>query len=551
MDKHSALFDTLVVGAGPAGLTAAIFARNKDLNLVVVEGREPGGQLRLLYPHKPVFNYPGSSQIAAGELAKRIIAQARDSGIDMIEHHPVRNITPLADGCFQVDLDDQKLNAKSIILACGMGLFGYRRLGVPGEAQLTERSVFYTLSDLPQWKERNVAVIGGGNGAVDHALLLLEQGAAVTIIHRLAEFQADAASVTKLHDRGSAILLGWKVVEFAVEGAEASTVTIVVEHSENKQRRTLSVQRILINIGLQTANELIERIPCARKNRLVVVGSEMQTSIPGIFACGDVVSFPGKTRLIVTALGEAATAVNSVERYLHRRENRMILILFPTRKLGFQLGRSLSDAGYRTCLFMQAEEDMKHFSRLRGLSEENVITMQVSAPLPGFWDNMDVSLKETIKQARVIIYFLGSDFAKLKVTGHGEEWGIDPTNSTQIRLSFAEFVLGKLAAKGKSLWFNLGTGRHETSETGELFCYTRYGLTGLGKAFELTPGLRNFEVISICLTYLRNRGIGSATAHCPNCITEELNVGDQPLARESDVVPFLLRRIGKLLEEVH
>ena len=99
----------------------------------------------------------------------------------------------------------------------------------------------------------------------------------------------------------------------------------------------------------------------------------------------------------------------------------MILVLFPTRKLGFQLGRSLSDAGYRTCLFVQSEEDLKHFGRLRGLSKENVITMQVSAPLPGFWDNIAVSLREAIKQARVIIYFIGSDFARLKVTGHGEE----------------------------------------------------------------------------------------------------------------------------------
>ena len=229
----------------------------------------------------------------------------------------------------------------------------------------------------------------------------------------------------------------------------------------------------------------------------------------------------------------------------------MVLILFPTRKLGFRIARSLSDAGYGTYLFVQSEADMTHFSRLRGLSEENVITKQVSAPLPDFWDNIDLSLRETITQARVIIYFIGSDFAKLKVTGQDKEWGINPTNSAQIRLSFVEFVLSKLAAKGKSLWFNLGTGRHEKSEAGEIFCYTRYGLTGLGKAFEITPSLRNFEVISICLTYLCNRANGSAPAHCPNCVTEELNVGDQPLTRESDLVPFLLRRIGKLFDEVH
>ncbi len=544
--KNSDFFDTLVVGAGPAGLTAAIFARNKDLRLAVVEGREAGGQLQALYPHKPVFNYPGSSEIAAGELATRIIAQARDSGIEIIEHHPVRNITRRADGCFQVDLDDQQLLARSVILACGMGLFDYRRLGAPGEAQLTDRAVFYTLKDLPQWRQKNVAVIGGGNGALEQALLLLEQEAEVTIIHRLTEFQGDAGIVAKLPERGARIMLGWKVVEFAEQAEGSSTVTVVCEHSETRQRRSLSVQRVLISIGVQPANELLERLPCARKERLVVVGSEMQTSIPGIFACGDVVSFPGKTRLIVTALGEAATAVNSVERYLKRGENRMVLLLFPTRQLGRRLASSLSDAGYKTCLFVQSEEDIRLFSRLPGLSKETLIAMGGSASLPAFWDNLDVPQREIIGQARAIIYFIGSDFTRLRVSGNGEQWGINPANAAQSRLSFSEFLLSKLAAREKCLWFNLGLGRHETNEDGEIFCNTRYGLTGLGKVFELTPGLRNFEVINICLTYLRNGGKGGAPAHCPNCVTEQLDVGDHLLTRKSDVVPFILRRIGQL-----
>jgi thioredoxin reductase (NADPH) len=320
-DQQSGLYDTLVVGAGPAGLTAALFAHNKLLRVIIVEGLQAGGQLCTLYPYKPVYNYPGSSQILAGELAQRIITQVRESGIRIIENDPVHDIIRGEEGVFQVFLADGQLFTKTVILACGLGLFDHRRLGVPGESSLTDRAIFYLLGDLRQWKAKEIAVIGGGNSAVDNALLLLDQEATVTVVHRLPELQADAGSVARLRERCSRLLLGWTVLEFSGGKGGAQEVAILIEHSETKQRLTLSVQRVLINIGIRPSSELIERLPCSSRNHLMQVGTEMQTSCPGIFACGDVVSYPGKARLIVTALGEAATAVNSVERYLKEKTN--------------------------------------------------------------------------------------------------------------------------------------------------------------------------------------------------------------------------------------
>jgi thioredoxin reductase (NADPH) len=549
LDRYSTFYDTIVVGAGPAGLTAAIFAHNKDLRVIVVEGMAPGGQMRALYPYKPVYNYPGSSQILAGELAQRMIAQVRESGIQIIERKPVLDIVRLEDGFFRVALDERKFTTRSVILACGMGLFDHRRLAVPGEAQLADHTLFYTLSDLPQWKEKEVAVIGGGNSAVDNALLLIEQGAQVTIVHRQLEFQADAGSAAWLRERCSRVLLGWSVVSFSSRGAGAHEAVMVIEHLETGKRLSLSVQRVLINIGIRPGSDLIERIPCSRENRLVRVDTEMQTSIPGIFACGDVVSYPGKARLIVTALGEAATAVNSVARYLRTENEKMVLVLFPPRRLGTRLAHNFSDAGCKTYLFLLPDEDARYFSQLRVLKRENLITVKVTTPLAHFWNNLDPSFRDVIRRSRVVINFIGSDFSTLKVTGRGEEWNINGTDSAQIRFSFVELMLGNFTSKEKSLWFNLGMGRHKRNAAGELFCNTKYGLTGLRKVFELTPKLSNFEVISICLRYLSKDSNRNAPAHCTHCVTEELAACGQPLTSEGDIPQFLLRRIEGLWEK--
>lgn len=491
--------------------------------------------MRALYPYKPVYNYPGSSQILAGELAQRMLSQVREIGIQIIEGEPVLDITRLEDGLFHLALEQRRLAARSVILACGMGLFEHRRLGVPGETQLADHMLFYTLSDLALWKDKEVAVIGGGNSAVDNALLLVEQGARVTVVHRLPEFQADAGSAARLRERCSRVLLGWNAVSFSSREPAAHEAVMVIEHSQTGERLSLFVHRILVNIGIRPNSELIEKIPLSRENRLVKVGTEMQTSIPGIFACGDVVSYPGKTRLIVTALGEAATAVNSVARHLRTEEEKMVLIFFPPRRLGAELVRSFTEAGYRTFLFVLPGEKAGH-------STKNLLTVKVTMPLARFWNNLDPALKEMIGRSRAVVNFIGGDFSALKVSGQGEEWNIDGTASAQIRFSFLELVLGNFSPKGKALWFNLAIGRHKRNEAGGLFCNTKYGLTGLEKAFELTPKLHNFEVINICLTYF-------TSMHCEHCVTEELAASGQPLTGEADIPRFLLQRVEALGEK--
>ncbi len=308
------IYDVVIIGAGPAGLTAAIFARNKGFRVAILEGQEAGGQLKSLYPFKPVYNYPGYSRIQAGELAGMMLQQVRQNDIPVIENDPVETINSLSQGLFQVNTRRQVLQTRAVILACGMGLFQPRRLNVPGEQELENKKIFFSITNPEEWREQEVAILGGGNSAVDHALFLLEKNARITLIHRLSKFNAEPASVEKLRQEKVEILLNWQVLRF--EENQGGKVAIHIQENTTNEERVLLKDRVLVNIGLQPNLDFLKHLPVEKKGRQVVVDSEMRTSLPGVFACGDVVTYPGKVRLIATAIGEAATAVNSLERYL-------------------------------------------------------------------------------------------------------------------------------------------------------------------------------------------------------------------------------------------
>ena len=312
------LYDVVIIGAGPAGLTAGIFAHNKGLRVLVIDGARLGGQLSSLYPTKPVYNYPGYAQIEAGELAEKMIRQVRGEGISLVEEKPIERVSLSENDLFILESSNSEYRSRSVILACGMGLFTPRTLGIPGERELEQMAVFYSIDELQVWRERSVAIIGGGNSAVDNAVLLHHQACDVSLIHRLREFQAERATVEKLERMHTKVWLGWEVVElFETDG----NVSLQLRNTGDRREECLTMDRVLINIGQKTNNDFLNQLSIARDKKRVVVDSEMKTSTPGIFACGDVVSYPGKVRLIVTAIGEAATAVNSVEQFLKKKRS--------------------------------------------------------------------------------------------------------------------------------------------------------------------------------------------------------------------------------------
>jgi ferredoxin/flavodoxin---NADP+ reductase len=306
-------YQVIIVGAGPAGLCAGIFAQKKRLSVIVVDGSRAGGQLVSLYPQKPVYNYPGYAEITAGELAQKMTEQVQAEGVSLLENFPVQSISTGRDGGYHLEVPGASYQAEAVILASGMGLFQPAKLGVPGEKELTDNGIFYALREPRKWQNKRIAIIGGGNSALDNALLLKKYTCEVTLIHKLDRFQAEAGSVEQINNSGIKVLMESKVDGFSSENGH---IMLSVKINNERNERSIAVDHVLINIGVRTSYAFLDNLPLARNKKKITVDSEMKTSLAGIFACGDVVSYPGKVRLIVTAIGEAATAVNSAEEYL-------------------------------------------------------------------------------------------------------------------------------------------------------------------------------------------------------------------------------------------
>lgn len=316
MEDQNVIYDVAIVGAGPAGLTSAIFAHTKNLNSVTIEGLVAGGQLKNLYPHKPVYNYPGFSDIRAGALADYMLNQVKDKNIALKENVSLDNITKDEKDLFKLSSKRNSFKSYAVVLACGMGLLQPNKLGAEGEDELHKNKVFYTISNLDEWKNKEILVIGGGNSAVDNALLLHQNNSKVILVHLLAKFQADDSSVEQIQNKLEGIYLDYKAQHFDL--TPDNRVTVTLSSVKSAETKTITVDRVLINIGLKPELSFLDNLDVEKKGKKIVVDTEMQTNMAGIFACGDIVYYPGKVRLISTSIGEAATALNNVAKYLKK-----------------------------------------------------------------------------------------------------------------------------------------------------------------------------------------------------------------------------------------
>ena len=303
-------YDLAVIGGGPGGLAAGMYAEMRGLSTVLFEASAFGGQLINLYPSKPVINFPGEPALASAELAHRLLDQAEHFGAELAEYDAVETISR-ADRHFRLRTESREVQAGSLILALGLGRFTPRKLGLESEERFLGRGLTYRLPKLEQVTAKKVVVVGGGDSAVDIALSL-ERIADVTLVHRRAQLRALAHSQEQLRVSGVHLLTSAEVV--GLGGEERLEHVIVSQRDESSSE--IAADLLVVSVGQVPDLRGVAGWDLPLGDCPQTVNPAMETAIPGVFAVGDFAAYAGKLKMIVTAVAEGSTAAATVERFL-------------------------------------------------------------------------------------------------------------------------------------------------------------------------------------------------------------------------------------------
>jgi thioredoxin reductase (NADPH) len=325
-------YDLITVGGGPTALTTAIYAARDGYDVLVIERSGLGGQAGIT---ERLDNYPGFPEgVTGAEFAERIIEQAKRYGVELLSAQNVVQVGNDLDAHVVETDSGHKYRSNAVLVATGST---YKRLGVPGEDEYIGAGVhFCATCDGPFYKGREVAVIGGGNSAVEEAAFLTRFSPRVTLLVRGSQLTANKiASDKALNSPEMEVLFNTEVVEF--KGKDSHLDTVVYRDIKTGETRELHVPGIFVFIGLSPNSEPFKDIAKVDAQGFIMTGIDFQTSTEGIFAAGDVRA--GSTKQLVSAAGEGAAAALAIREHLRGHDARsMEAALVGTAKKGANHG---------------------------------------------------------------------------------------------------------------------------------------------------------------------------------------------------------------------
>ncbi len=300
-------YDLVIIGGGPAGLTAGIYASRARLNVLLLEKVVPGGQVLV---SDWIENYPGFPEGSSGyDLVNKMVEQAKQFGL-AIESGQVLSLDP-SETVKKVELSDKTITTLSIIIATGASP---RKLGVPGEDMFIGKGVsFCATCDGPFFKDSVVAAVGGGDTAVQESIYLTKFAKKVYLIHRRDELRATKILQERVMANDKIEVL-WDSVLTGIGGGLTNVEKINVKNLKTDEEKEIPVSGCFIWVGTFPNTSFLKDSVKVDKYGFIIVNQNMETSAPGIFAAGDVRNTP--LRQIVTAVGDAAIAAVSAEHYI-------------------------------------------------------------------------------------------------------------------------------------------------------------------------------------------------------------------------------------------
>lgn len=305
------MYDITIIGGGPAGLFAGFYAGMRTAKTQIIESLpQAGGQVAALYPEKMIYDVGGYAGIKAANLAKELEKQTRLVGTEIRLNETVVDIQAQAD-FYHVKTNRNEYDTRAILLATGNGAFNPRKLAVEGLDHLEDKEIYYHMPDVEHFENQDVLVAGGGDSAIDIALMLEPIAKSVSLVHRRQQFRGMERNVQRLQESTVKVMTPYLIndVREAVEGIDVDLKEIGTE-----ALKATHFDKLIVNYGFTSSNKIIKgwEIDLTQEHRMFAVDSLMHTNMKNIYAIGDGVEYSGKLRLIATAFGEGPIAVNQI-----------------------------------------------------------------------------------------------------------------------------------------------------------------------------------------------------------------------------------------------
>lgn len=297
--------DVTVIGGGPVGLFAAFYAGLRGMSVRIIDSLpELGGQLTALYPEKYIYDMPGFPKVLAKDLAVQMAEQAQMFDPELVLEETAQTLTEDAEG-FLIGTGNGIYPTRAVIISAGAGAFSPTKLGVPLEDDYVGRGLTYGVREKSAFEGKRILVVGGGDSAFDWCLNLEPIAKEIALVHRRDHFRAHEESVKQVQESRVEMRL-WQVIKelHGVDRLEAVTI----ENTQTKELERVETDAVIVNVGFKSSLGPIKDWDLVIEKNQIVVNDQFETNRPGVFAVGDVCTFPSKMKLIATGVGEAAIA---------------------------------------------------------------------------------------------------------------------------------------------------------------------------------------------------------------------------------------------------
>lgn len=319
MEEQYKVFDITIIGGGPVGLFTAFYGGMRQASVKIIESLpQLGGQLSALYPEKYIYDIAGFPKVRAQELVDQLLEQMNQFETTICLKQSVESIVRIRDGVFAITTNKETHYAKAVIITAGNGAFQPRKLKMDGEEKFENVNLHYFVKDLNQFTGKKAVVFGGGDSAVDWALMLEPIAEKVTLIHRREKFRAHEHSVEQLKRSKVEVLTPYMPTQLV---GNQKIDKVIVKETKSGELLEIEVDDVLVNYGFVSMLGPIKDWGLEIESNSIVVNSRMETNIEGIYAAGDICTYEGKVKLIASGFGEAPTAVSNAKVYIDPSAN--------------------------------------------------------------------------------------------------------------------------------------------------------------------------------------------------------------------------------------